>query len=78
MLLLLNVMMLFSVVRGALLDRPCMVFHKVCVCCASSSSVRLDAPSNCVVCVLNVGSDHLNLEFESWITGVCSPYVLFM
>ena len=49
-----------------------------CVCCASSSSVRLDAPSNCVVCVLNVGSDHLNLEFESWITGVCSPYVLFM
>ena len=31
--LLLNVMVLFSVVRGALLDRPCMVFQRVCVCC---------------------------------------------
>ena len=30
--LLLNVME-FSVVRGALLNRPCMVFQKVCVLC---------------------------------------------
>ena len=31
--LLLNVMEL-CVVRSALLNRPCMVFHRMCVCCA--------------------------------------------
>ena len=31
--LLLNVMELFSVVGGALLDKPCMVFERVCVLC---------------------------------------------
>ena len=31
--LLLNVMGLFSVARGALLDRPCMVFQRMCVLC---------------------------------------------
>ena len=31
--LLLNVMDVFSVVGGALLDRPCMVFHRICVLC---------------------------------------------
>ena len=31
--LLLNVMELLSVVAGALLDRPCMVFHIMCVLC---------------------------------------------
>ena len=31
--LLLNVMDLFSVAGGALLDRPCMVFQKMCVLC---------------------------------------------
>ena len=31
--LLLNVMDLFSVGGGALLDRPCMVFHRMCVLC---------------------------------------------
>ena len=30
--LLLNVMDVFSVCGGALLDRPCMVFQRVCVC----------------------------------------------
>ena len=30
--LLLNVMEVFSVCGGALLDRPCMVFQRVCVC----------------------------------------------
>ena len=45
--LLLNVMEVFSVVGGALLDSPCMVFH---VCCACDNSVRLDAPSMCFVC----------------------------
>ena len=29
--LLLNVMAVYSVGGGALLDRPCMVFHKMCV-----------------------------------------------
>ena len=32
-LLLLNVMDVFSVGGGALLDRPCMVFHRMCVLC---------------------------------------------
>ena len=31
--LLLNVMELLSVVGGALLDRPCMVFKRMCVLC---------------------------------------------
>ena len=31
--LLLNVMDVFSVGGGALLDRPCMVFHTMCVLC---------------------------------------------
>ena len=31
--LLLNVMEVFSVRGGALLDRPCMVFQRVCVLC---------------------------------------------
>ena len=31
--LLLKVMELLCVVRGALLDRPCMVFHIMCVLC---------------------------------------------
>ena len=31
--LLLNVMVVFSVSGGALLDRPCMVFQRMCVLC---------------------------------------------
>ena len=31
--LLLNVMEVFSVGGGALLDRPCVVFHRMCVLC---------------------------------------------
>ena len=34
--LLLNVMDVFSVGGGALLDRPCMVFHRMCVLCMCS------------------------------------------
>ena len=48
--LLLNVMDVFSVCGGALLDRPCMVF-KECVCCACDPNERLSAPSICFVCV---------------------------
>ena len=49
--LLLNVMEVFSVCGGALLDRPCMVFQRVCVCCACDSNERLSAPSICCVFV---------------------------
>ena len=38
--LLLNVMYVFSVCGGALLDRPCMVFQRVCVCCACDPNER--------------------------------------
>ena len=49
---LLNVMNLFSVARGALLDRPYNIWSsKECVCCACDPSERLDAPSICFVCV---------------------------
>ena len=49
--LLLNVMVMFIVVRGALLDIPCMVFERVC--CAGDSIMSLDAHSIClfVFCV---------------------------
>ena len=40
-----------SVCGGALLDRPCMVFKGVCVCCACDPNERLSAPSICFVCV---------------------------
>ena len=49
--LLLNVMDVFSVCGGALLDRLCMVFQRVCVC-ACDRNERLSAPSICFVCVL--------------------------
>ena len=49
--LLLNVMELLCVVGGALLDRPCMVFHRMCVCCACGPSEHLDTPSIRFVCV---------------------------
>ena len=42
--LLLNVMEVFSVGGGALLDRPCMVF-KECACCACDPSVHLSVRS---------------------------------
>ena len=52
--LLLNVMEVFSVCGGALLDRPCMVSHfKKYVCCACDPSERLGAHSIiCFVCVV--------------------------
>ena len=49
--LLLNVMDVFSVCGGALLDRPCMVFQRV-VCCACDPNEHLSAPSICFACVL--------------------------
>ena len=38
--------LIFSVCGGALLDRPCMVFQRVC-----DPNERLSAPSICFVCV---------------------------
>ena len=38
--LLLNVMYVFSVGGGTLLDRPCMVFHRMCVLCTPHLRVR--------------------------------------
>ena len=45
--LLLNVMEVFSVSGYALLDRPCMVFQKKCSCCVDvcDPSVHLSVPS---------------------------------
>ena len=48
--LLLNVMDVFSVCGGALLDRPLWT-SKECVCCACDPKERLRAPSICFVCV---------------------------
>ena len=66
--LLLNVMDVFSVCGGALLDRPCMVFQRVCVLCLCDPNERLSAPSSFVcVFVYRKLSPHL---------GVCFPYVI--
>ena len=46
------------------------------VCCACDPSVNLSVHSIGFVLFLYVGSYLLILEFESWITGVCSPYVV--
>ena len=47
---------------------------KECVCCACDPNERLSALSICFVCGCRKLSPHL--EFESWITGVCFPYVI--
>ena len=73
--LLLNVMALFSVVKGALLDRPCMVFQRVCVCCACDPSVRLDAPSICFVCVFVCWKLSHNLRAGSHVFAL---FMLFL
>ena len=59
--LLLNVMELLSVSGGALLDRPCIVFPKVCVFCACDSNGHLDASSIGFVCVCRKISPHLRV-----------------
>ena len=47
-----------------------------CVRSACGPSESLDAPSICLFVFLYVGSYLLIYEFESWITGVCSSYVV--
>ena len=61
--LLLNVMELLSVVGGALLDRPCMVFQRMC-----GPSERLDAPSICMYCLCFCMSEVISL-FRSLRAG---------
>ena len=66
--LLLNVMDLFSVVGGALLDRPCR-YSKECVCCACDPNERLSAPSIClfVFCMSEVISSFKSLRDGSQV-----------
>ena len=54
------------------------LLKKVCVCCVCDPNERLSAPSICFVCVFVCRklSPHLEVWIESWITGVCSPYVI--
>ena len=66
--LLLNVMEVFSVGGGALLDIPCMVFQGMCVLC-----LRSQYASKCSF--HRFCTSEVSYSFESWITGVCSPYV---
>ena len=46
------------------------------MCCACDPSVHLSVRSICLFVSLSVGSYLLIQEFERWITGVCSPYVV--
>ena len=65
---LLNVMVLFRVIGSTLLDRPCLVFQSVCVCCACDPSERLDAHSICLCfCMLNVISSFTSLRAGSQV-----------
>ena len=54
--LVLNVMEVLSVGGDVLLDIPCMVSSKECVCCACDPSVHLDVPSIGLFVFLYVGS----------------------
>ena len=66
--LLLNVMDVFSVCGGALLDKPCMVFQRVCVCCACDPNERLSAPSICLCfCMSEVISSFRSLRAGSQV-----------
>ena len=67
--LLLNVMEVFSVGGGALLIDH-IWYSKECTCCACDTSVHV------LFMFLYVGIYLLISEFESWITCVCSPYVV--
>ena len=75
--LLLIVIEVFSVCGGALLDRPCMVFQRVC-CCTCDPNERLSAPSICLVCVFVCRklSPHLEVCFVN--RGVCALLMLFL
>ena len=48
-------MEVLSVGGGALLDIPCMVFQRMCVCCACDHSVPLDVPSIAIYTVNIIG-----------------------
>ena len=67
--LLLNVMDVFSVGGGALLIYR-VWYSKECACFSCDPNVHLSVPS-IGFCMSEVIS-----SFKSWITGVCSPYVV--
>ena len=56
-----NVMDVVSVCGGTLLDRLCMVFQRMGVCCACDPSARPGAPSKCFVFVCRKLSPHLGV-----------------
>ena len=62
-------------VGGAVLDRPCMVFQ-IMLWCACGPSERLDDPSICFVCVFVCRKLSPHLGVWSWITSVCSSYIV--
>ena len=62
--LLLNVMDVLRVLCW--IDR--VWFSKECACCARDLSVHLD---------VHVRSNLLISEFETWITGICYPHIVF-
>ena len=51
---------------------------KECVWCTCDPNERLSAPSIFLFVFLYVERYLLISEFESWITGVCSPYVIYL
>ena len=74
--LLLNVMDLLSVVRGALLDIPYVygIPKSVCVVPVIPVCIKVFLPY-VLFMALYVGSSLPIKEFQRMITGVCSPYV---
>ena len=72
--LLVNVIEVFSVCGGALLDIPCMVFHGMCAFCACDPSVHLSVPSICFVYVFVCRklSHHLRAGSQ-----VCALFMVF-
>ena len=65
----------FSVGGGALWDNR-VWSSKECACCGCDPSVHLSVPSIGFVYVFVCRMFLPIYEFESWIIGVCSPYVV--
>ena len=75
---LLNVVDVFSVCGCALLDRPCMVFQSVCVCCACDPNGCLSAPSICFAlcfCMSEVISSFRSLRAGSQVFALLMSFI---
>ena len=64
----------FNVGGRALLDRPRMVVQRMCVLCLCSQCASRCSFHRFMFYMTEVMSSIK--EFESWITGACSPYVV--